>query len=118
MALCSTNICIQVLDLKGTPRIEQGALLDTFIASTSTREDLASTSFLSSIDMDPPTQMQSSLVANSTSAEARSLFGGMASTPPESGLGSPGAAPTERREVFSDLKRLMTFAVRRDRDQR
>jgi hypothetical protein len=72
--------------------------------------------------MDPPAQSQTQLLGSSlgTSAlESRSLFSGLTSPPLESGTTSPVPGVTgERREVFSDLKRLVTFAVRRDREQR
>jgi len=111
----------KILDLKGTPKLEQGNLLDNFVTFTSTREHLDATSFLSSIDMDPPAQSQAQLLSNSVgppTLESRSLFSGLTSPLPESGPMSPGGATGERREVFSDLKRLVTFAVRRDREQR
>lgn len=113
---------LQVLDLKGTPRLDQGNLLDNFVTFTSTREHLESTSFLSNIDMDPPAQVQSQILASGTGAsglDSRSLFSGLTSPPPESTSTPPvGTGTGERREVFSDLKRLVTFAVRRDREPR
>ncbi|KAF8313077.1 hypothetical protein DL93DRAFT_2137978 [Clavulina sp. PMI_390] len=116
----------KVLDLKGTPRVEQGILIDNFVTFTSTREHLEATSFLTSIDMDPPAQVQPMAPAASSSAavaEARSIFSGLTSPPPESsGTSTPtlglGSSTSERREVFSDLKRLVGLAVRRDREQR
>ncbi|KAG6819237.1 hypothetical protein H0H93_013895 [Arthromyces matolae] len=44
----------KILDLKGTPKGQQNALLDNFLTITSTKTDLDSTSFLSSLDMEPP----------------------------------------------------------------
>lgn len=113
---------VQILDLKGTSKLEQGNLLDNFVTFTSTREHLDATSFLSSIDMDPPAQSQTQLLSSSVGAptlDSRSLFSGLTSPTAESGAASPApGAAGERREVFSDLKRLVTFAVRRDREQR
>jgi len=119
----------KILDLKGTARAEQNTLLDTFLTITSTKDDLETTSFLSSLDMDPPSQSQTQLLANSTSLPAlldsRALFGGLASPPPTDASGNSNTGITsglgggnERREVFSDFKRFVNFAVRRDREQR
>lgn len=44
----------KVLDLKGVRRAEQNHLLDLFLAQTSTADGLADSSFLTSLDMDPP----------------------------------------------------------------
>jgi hypothetical protein len=44
----------QVLDLKGTSKAEQNSVLDSFLTITSTKTDLETASFLSSLDMDPP----------------------------------------------------------------
>lgn len=72
--------------------------------------------------MDPPAQVQPQVLAASASSSAldsRSLFSGLTSPPAESAsVPSIGLGTGERREVFSDLKRLVTFAVRRDREQR
>ncbi|GLB36971.1 putative vps53-like, N-terminal [Lyophyllum shimeji] len=53
----------KILDLKGTPKAQQNALLDDFLTITSTKTDLDSTSFLSSLDMEPlgPGQLGGSL---------------------------------------------------------
>ena len=48
----------KILDLKGTPKNEQNHLLDSFVTITSTKDELQSTSFLSTLDMDPPTITQ------------------------------------------------------------
>ena len=129
------NIPSKILDLKGTPRIEQNNLLDTFITITSAKPELEGTSFLSTLDMDPPTTQLSSLAsptgsrvhlpsmmagANSTST-SDSLFGGIAS-PPLSGPPTGAEGPTrlgesnQRRpgEVFQDVRRLLSFGLRRD----
>jgi hypothetical protein len=90
----------QILDLKGTPRPEQNNLLDKFLTITSTKSDLASTSLLSNLDMDPGSTSQvasSEIAATSVSLSVE---------------GSKG----ERKEVFSNLRNLVSFAVRRDRE--
>ncbi|KAG8684212.1 Vacuolar protein sorting-associated protein 53, partial [Ceratobasidium sp. 423] len=84
----------KVLDLKGTPKAEQNTLLDTLLTITSTRTELASESFLTTLDMDP----------GSASA----------SNTPEPG--TPRTTET-RREVFSDLRKLVSFTMRRERDR-
>jgi len=90
----------QILDLKGTPRPEQNNLLDKFLTITSTKSDLASTSLLSNLDMDP----------GSTSQVAASEVAATSVNP--SAEGSKG----ERKEVFSNFRNLVSFAVRRDRE--
>ncbi|EUC58213.1 vacuolar sorting-associated-like protein [Rhizoctonia solani AG-3 Rhs1AP] len=83
----------KVLDLKGTPKAEQNTLLDTLLTITSTRTELASESFLTTLDMDPG-----------------SIPGG--------GTETDAPRTTEsKREVFSDLRKLVSFTMRRERDK-
>ncbi|KAG8744499.1 Vacuolar protein sorting-associated protein 53 [Ceratobasidium sp. 414] len=91
-----------VLDLKGTPKAEQNALLDTLLTITSTRTELASESFLTTFDMDP---------APGTGT------GTMVVGTPLAGVDSPRGGDTPRREVFSDLRKLVSFTMRRERDR-
>ncbi|KAG8803004.1 Vacuolar protein sorting-associated protein 53 [Serendipita sp. 398] len=93
----------KILDLKGIPGIAQNNLLDHFLATTSTKDDLPSTSFLSALDMDPGT-------AQITTRP--SLTDSGTNTPRSGTPGITTPKPTERREVFSDLRRLVTFATR------
>lgn len=70
--------------------------------------------------MDLPAQVQSQILAKGTGTsglDSRSLFSGLTSPPPES-TSTPPIGTGERREVFSDLKRLVTFAAQRDRELR
>ncbi|KAG9094172.1 Vacuolar protein sorting-associated protein 53 [Ceratobasidium sp. 392] len=92
----------KVLDLKGTPKAEQNTLLDTLLTITSTRTELASESFLTTLDMDP---------ASGTGV------GSMLGATPPSGVDSPRGIDTPRREVFSDLRKLVSFTMRRERDR-
>lgn len=127
-----------MLDLKGTPRTDQNNLLDTFLAMTSRMNDLESTSFLSSLDMDPPIGPITSTTAHTPNGSAISLPGLLTSasalssaaaaglmTPPLGGgtfggTDSPRGTATPlgetKREMFSDLRKLVSFAVRRDRE--
>ncbi|KAG5717946.1 Vacuolar protein sorting-associated protein 53 like protein [Termitomyces sp. T112] len=128
----------KILDLKGTPKAQQNALLDDFLTITSTKTDLDSTSFLSSVDMDPPGpgQLGGSLVSPGGSrislpsaingegvfatmispTSTSTLVGGTG--PSNSSQGGSGADPPnrggERREVFSDLRRFVSFGLRKD----
>lgn len=72
--------------------------------------------------MDPPAQSPAQLLSSSLGTsvlDSRSLFSGLTSPSLESGTANPIPGATgERREVFSDLKRLVTFAVRRDKEPR
>ncbi|KAH9944691.1 Vps53-like protein [Amylocystis lapponica] len=114
----------KILDLKGTTKTEQNDLLDSFLTITSTKTELDSTSFLSSLDMDPglvvnlmsPTSSRVSLLPSSTAGE--SILAALAS-PPISGPPTGSETPPKtdqapKREVFSDFKRFVSFAVRRE----
>ncbi|KAI5123978.1 hypothetical protein M0805_006390 [Coniferiporia weirii] len=127
----------KVLDLKGTPRTEQNDLLDSFVTIISTKPELEATSFLSSLDMDPHSQQVVNLAspagsrvhlpsllasANSSTGAAEGIFSTLAS-PPLSGpsTGSEGSLRAgeinQKREVFSDLRRFVSFGLRRDTAQ-
>ncbi|KAI0316499.1 Vps53-like protein [Amylostereum chailletii] len=112
---CPTALTrLQILDLKGTLRTEQNDLLDAFVASTSTKPDLEHTSFLSSLDMDPPTAASAlTSPGGSRVALGEGLHLGLASPPPS--RSEADTPPRDgKREVFSDIRRLMNFAVRRE----
>ena len=118
--------------MKGTPRPEQNDLLDSFVTITSTKPELEGTSFLSSLDMDPhaahlgtgltsPTgsrvHLPSLLAGANSGGSSTDGIPSSFSSPPPSGppTGSDGQQKTgEKREVFSDLRRLVTFGLRRE----
>jgi hypothetical protein len=119
----------QIIDLKGTPRSEQNDLLDFFVTITSTKPELEQTSFLTELDMDPSTTSALALTAAPNSSRVASpgiggsageaLFASLASPPlsnTPSGAETPprGDANAATKQVFSDIRRLMSFAVRRD----
>lgn len=122
----------KILDIKGTPKAQQNALLDSFLTITSTKTDLESTSFLSSLDMEPPGPgvLGGSLVSPGgsrvslplavTGSGGESLFSSLtspASTAASTGASVPDPAigrSGERREVFSDLKRFVSFGLRKE----
>jgi len=124
----------QILDLKGTPKTEQNGLLDSFLTITSTKPELETASFLSSLDMDPSTGnivvttsspggsrvSLPSLVTQISSSGGDNIFSGV--TPPPltekdaSGKGDPSGE--KKREVFSDFRRFVSFAVRRERGEK
>ncbi|PPQ89469.1 hypothetical protein CVT25_011995 [Psilocybe cyanescens] len=120
----------KILDLKGTPKSTQNNLLDSFLTITSTKTDLESTSFLSSLDMDPPATGHAggSLVSPGASrvslplgGTGEGIFANMAG-PGQSGPGTgssigdnaAGRAENHRREVFSDFRRFVSFGLRKD----
>lgn len=131
-----TRTSSQILDLKGTSRNEQNDLLDSFVTSTSTKPELEQTSFLSSLDMDPPAsgtvlQLQTSTSPGGSRVSLPGLLAGPGpaegilaalSSPPLSGTPSgaetppraDGHAPAGKREVFSDFRRFVSFGLRRD----
>jgi len=122
----------KILDLKGTSKAQQNALLDSFLTITSTKTDLESTSFLSSLDMEPPGpgQLGGSLVspggsrvslpAAVTGSGSEALFSSLTSpgqTGPSTGSSVPDTVVGrvgERREVFSDFKRFVSFGLRKE----
>jgi hypothetical protein len=117
----------QIIDLKGTPRSEQNDLLDFFVTITSTKPELEQTSFLTELDMDPSTTTSalaliapnSSRVASPIGGAGEALFASLGSPPlsnTPSGADTPprGDANAATKQVFSDIRRLMSFAVRRD----
>ena len=116
----------QIIDLKGTPRAEQNDLLDFFVTITSTKPELEQTSFLTMLDMDPPTSSTLGLFASPNGSRV-ALPGTGAGDALLATLGSPplsntpsGADTPPRgdanatKQVFQDIRRLMSFAVRRD----
>ncbi|GBE80590.1 predicted protein [Sparassis crispa] len=114
----------KVLDLKGTTKAEQNDLLDTFLTVTSTKTDLESTSFLSSLDMDPghntnmtsPGNSRVSLLPGAVTGDGilAALGSPPLSGPPTGSDTPPRTDQMTKREVFSDFKRFVSFAVRRE----
>jgi vacuolar protein sorting-associated protein 53 len=119
--------------LKGTQRAEQNDLLDFFVTITSTKPELEQTSFLTELDMDPSTTTTSALALTTAPNSSRiaspgigggggageALFASLASPPlsnTPSGAETPprGDANAATKQVFSDIRRLMSFAVRRE----
>jgi hypothetical protein len=125
--IMSLFFLFQILDLKGTPKSVQGGLLDSFLTITSTKTDLQSTSFLSSLDMDPPATGHAggSLVSPGASrmilplggSISEGIFGSSSGGPPTAGIGGAGEnnrTENPRREVFSDFRRFVSFGLRKD----
>lgn len=121
--------------MKGTQRAEQNDLLDFFVTITSTKPELEQTSFLTELDMDPSSATMTSALALTTAPNSsriaspgigagaggagEALFASLASPPlsnTPSGADTPprGDANAATKQVFSDIRRLMSFAVRRD----
>ncbi|KAI0030938.1 Vps53-like protein [Vararia minispora EC-137] len=116
----------KILDLKGTARAEQNDLLDAFVTTTSTRPELEQTSFLTLLDMDPSLTAHAAVLASPTPVSGRTVqgaqgegfFATVGSPPPGASPGGVETPPRDgaqgKREVFSDFRRLMNFAVRRE----
>ncbi|EGO00491.1 hypothetical protein SERLA73DRAFT_122492 [Serpula lacrymans var. lacrymans S7.3] len=126
----------KILDLKGTSKADQNNLLDYFLTITSTKTELESTSFLSSLDMDPPTTAQFGVLTSPGSSRislplantpapatgaAEGIFAAMVSPPvsgPPTGSSTDGhigkGNEAQKREVFSDIRRFVSFGLRRD----
>jgi len=123
---------IQILDLKGTPKGEQNALLDSFLTITSTKSELATMSFLSSLDMDPSANAGG--VVNTTPGGSRvslpslvahvqasdGIFSTLGSPPLTPSVGTDGAAGKVEqgpdRKVFAGFGRFVNF-VKREKGQ-
>ncbi|KAJ3554569.1 hypothetical protein NM688_g3036 [Phlebia brevispora] len=107
----------KILDLKGTPKTQQNDLMDSFLQVTSTKTDLDNTSFLSSLDMDPGTlpNLQSPGGSRVNLTAGESIMAALSSPPLAMGIDRsetpPRAEPTSK---FSDFRRFVSFAVRRD----
>ena len=108
------------MDLKGTPKAQQNDLMDTFLTITSTKPELESTSFLSSLDMDPAQTSQlgspgGSRVNLLSSGGGDGILAALASPPLSS---TPSGTDTPNKldaaSKFSDFRRFVSFAVRRD----
>ncbi|KAF9268827.1 hypothetical protein L218DRAFT_917932 [Marasmius fiardii PR-910] len=109
----------KILDLKGVPKNDENYLLDSFVTITSTKEELESTSFLSSLDMDPSSFGAFGGLTSPASLGQDKIFAALASPPisgPPTGSGTSAsdASRGERREVFSDFRRFVSFGLRRD----
>ena len=110
----------QILDLRGTTKAEQNDLLDSFLTITSTKSDLESTSFLTSLDMDPGQSSSASNQANRGGAftTGEGILAALASPPgaatPVTGTDTPPRDGTTKREVFQDFKRFVSFGLRRE----
>jgi hypothetical protein len=110
---------VQILDLKGTPKASQSDLFDSFLTITSTKSELQSTSFLSSLDMDPsPSSHLTALNIASPGSGRLALpvpsAAESASGPSTGDSATTGSKGDQKREKFSDFKRFVSFGLRRD----
>ena len=104
--------------MKGTPKSARGGLLESFLTINSTKTDFQSTSFLSSLDMDPPATGHAggSLVSLGASRMIlhlggsinEGIFGSSSNNgPPTAGIGArENRTENPRREVFSDFRQI------------
>lgn len=107
----------KILDLKGTPKFQQNDLLDSFLTITSTKSELDSTSFLSSLDMDPNMSQGPMLSPALISPPSEGIFSGLGSPPisgPPTGSSMGDATRPGEGKVFSDFRRFVSFGLRRD----
>lgn len=115
------SLILQILDLKGTPRSEQQKLIDTYLSVTATKDDLADTSFLTSLDMDPA---QERMIASPSSSNLFSPTSSHLFSPPHAGgnvlphllrAASVDAGDGGREgKAFGELRRFVSFARGRD----
>lgn len=110
-------------------------MLDSFLTITSTKPELEKASFLTLLDMDPSAgnivgttsspggsrvSLPSLVAQVSSSGGGDNIFSSLTSSPPiEKDPGGKNDPPSEKkREVFSDFRRFVSFAVRRERSER
>ncbi|KAH9839198.1 Vps53-like protein [Rhodofomes roseus] len=110
----------KILDLRGTAKTEENDILDSFLTITSTKSDLESTSFLTSLDMDPGQSSNANNPANNRVGLAGASEGILAALASPPGAGTPTGTETPpkdgaaKREVFQDFKRFVSFGLRRE----
>lgn len=118
---CLTSVFMCAMCLQGVRRAEQNHLLDVFLAKTSTASGLSDTSFLTTLDMDPPSNsltspsdpgLQSPTIASGTPHHL-GLFGFGGSGPSLPGLPGVGGTTGASREA----SRAGTPAGTRDQGQ-
>ncbi|WWC70074.1 uncharacterized protein I206_104020 [Kwoniella pini CBS 10737] len=113
----------KILDLKGTPRIDQQKLLDIFLSVTSTNSELSDISFLTNIDMDPNFSSSSSSggIISNNSHESNNRINSPINNNNNNGLPSllrsasnsiEGYERSETPKSFGDFRRLVNFARR------
>ncbi|PWN41583.1 hypothetical protein IE81DRAFT_291583, partial [Ceraceosorus guamensis] len=110
----------KILDLRGVRRTEQNGIMDTFVTLTSQNDQLSETSFLTSLDMDPPTNATTPGPFLSFAAAGSTVDG--SSTPPL-GRGSAfdrdyNPTATGAARAFGDLKRFGSMLVGRREEGR
>ena len=107
-------------------------MLDSFLTITSTKPELEKASFLSSLDMDPSAGnivsatsspggsrvSLPSLVAQVSSGGGDNIFSALSSPVEKDASGKNDLPGEKKREVFSDLRRFVSFAVRRERSEK
>ncbi|GFZ43857.1 hypothetical protein JCM24511_01577 [Saitozyma sp. JCM 24511] len=105
----------KILDLKGTPRNDQQKLLDIFLSVTSTKDDLSDTSFLTHLDMDPPSGQIVTSPSSANLFSPTATSGGGLPNLLRSGSGEGGDRDrTDTSKAFGDFRRLVSFATRRE----
>ncbi|CAD6583797.1 MAG: Vacuolar protein sorting-associated protein 53 [Tremellales sp. Tagirdzhanova-0007] len=107
---------LQILDLKGTPRQDQQKLLDIFLSVTSSKGDLSDTSFLTSLDMDPPADRMIASPSSATLFSPTNPSGHALPSLLSRTASTDGGAEfrSETPKAFGDLRRLVSFARGRD----
>ena len=88
--------------------------MDSFLQITSTKPELEDTSFLSALDMDPTmTSNLQSPGGSRVNLASESLLAAL-SSPPLGMSERAGTPKVEATSKFSDFRRLVSLAVRRD----
>ncbi|TXT07188.1 hypothetical protein VHUM_03358 [Vanrija humicola] len=99
----------KILDIKGTARNDQQKLLDIFLSVTSNNNDLADTSFLTALDMDPNADNTAKLQSPATITGPPTGLPALLRAEPYSPDGR-----SDTPKTFGDFRRLVQFATRRE----
>jgi len=101
----------KILDLKGTPRNDQQRLLDIFLSVTSTKDDLADTSFLTGLDMDPAGERVVTSPSSAALFSPTSTTGGFPGLLARAASGDGGDG-RETPKAFGEFRRFVSFATK------
>ncbi|KLT40600.1 hypothetical protein CC85DRAFT_287322 [Cutaneotrichosporon oleaginosum] len=104
----------KILDLKGTARADQQKLVDIFLSVTGTKDDLADTSFLTGLDMDPGNERaqhapQSPAIQNLGTGSVLPSLLSRSSTDY-----SPDGSRADTPKAFGDFRRFVSTFGKRD----
>ncbi|GMK57881.1 hypothetical protein CspeluHIS016_0407150 [Cutaneotrichosporon spelunceum] len=102
----------KILDLKGTARTDQQKLVDIFLSVTGTKDDLADTSFLTGLDMDPGNERAQHAPQSPQNLVPGSVLPSLLSR--SSADYSPDGSRADTPKAFGDFRRFVSTFGKRD----